>query len=80
MHVIYFHAVGNGHTCDDDHPCMPFVPTGRKMGKSPSWVDPSLSLVPPRDECVRHGMRGMISGDSVCWMKYIRHANHAGNT
>ena len=63
-------AVGNGHACDSDHPRMPFM--------SLSWVDPSLSLVPRRDECVRHGMRGMMSGDSVCWMKYTRYANLAG--
>ena len=35
-----------------------FVPVGRKPGKSLSWVDLSLSLVPRRDECVRHGMMG----------------------
>ena len=73
-------AVGNGYACNDDHPHMPFVPTGRKTGKSLSWVDQSLSLVPRRDECVQHGMMGMMSGDSVCWMKYIRYANHVGNT
>ena len=47
-----------GHACDSDHPLMPFVPTGRKLGKSLSWVDLSLSLVPRRDECVRYGMMG----------------------
>ena len=56
MFIENFLAVGNGHACDNDHPRMPFVPTGRKMGKSLSWVDPSLSLVPRRDECVRYGM------------------------
>ena len=80
MLIANFLAVGNGHACDSDHTRMPFVPTGRKTGKSLYWVDPSLSLVPRRDECVRHGMRGMTSGDAVCWMKYIRYANHAGNT
>ena len=60
-----FLAVGNGHACDSDHTRMPFVSTGRKTGKSLSWVEPSLSLVPRRDEYVRHGMRGMMSGDSV---------------
>ena len=60
MLIRYFLAVGNGHACDNDHPRIPFMPTGRKTGKSLSWVDPSLSLVPRRDECVRHGMRGMI--------------------
>ena len=80
MLIGNFLAVGNGHACDDDHPRMPFVPTRRKTGKCLSWVDPSLSLVPRRDECVRHGMRGMMSGDSVCWMKYTCYANLAGNT
>ena len=58
MHIGDFLAVGNGHACDSDHPCMPFAPTERKTGKSLSWVDPSLSLVPRRDECVRYGMMG----------------------
>ena len=58
MHIGDFLAVGNGHACDSDHPRMPFVPTERKMGKSLSWVDPSLSLVPRRDECVWYGMMG----------------------
>ena len=49
-------AVGNGHACDSDHPCMLFVPAGRKPGKSLSWVDLSLSLVPRRDESVRYCM------------------------
>ena len=80
MFIENFLAVGNGHACDSDHPRMPFVPTGRKTGNSLSWVDLSLSLVSRRDECVRHGMRSMMSGDSVCWMKYTRYANLVGNT
>ena len=80
MLIGNFLAVGNGQACDSDHPRMPFVPTERITGKSLSWVDPSLSLVPRRDECVQHGMRGMMSGDSVCWMKYTHYANLAGNT
>ena len=80
MLIWNFLAIGNGHACDSDHPRMLFVPTGRKTGKSLSWVDPSLSLVSRRDECVRPGMRGMMSGDFVCWMKYTRYANLAGNT
>ena len=56
MFIGNFLAVGNGHACDSDHPSMPFVPTEGKTGKSLSWVDPSLSLVPRRDECVRYGM------------------------
>ena len=58
MLIGNFLAVGNGQACDSDHPCMPFMPTGRITGKSLSWVDLSLSLVPRRDECVRHGMMG----------------------
>ena len=49
-------AVGNGHACDSDHPRELFMHTGREPGKSRSWVDTSLSLVPRRDECVRYGM------------------------
>ena len=58
MLIENFLAIGNGHACDSDHPRMPFVPTGRKTGKSLSWVDLSLSLVPRRDECVLYGMMG----------------------
>ena len=46
MHIGDFLAVGNGHACDSNHPRMLFVPAGRKPGKSLSWVDLSLSLVP----------------------------------
>ena len=56
MHIGDFLAVGNGQACD--HPRMLFSPAGRKPGKSLSWVDLSLSLVPRRDECVRYGMMG----------------------
>ena len=38
-------AVGIGYACDSNHPCMPFMPTGRNPGKSLSWVDTSLSPV-----------------------------------
>ena len=49
-------GVGNGCACDSNHPRMPFMPTGRNPGKSLSWVDTSLSLVPRQDGCVRYGM------------------------
>ena len=58
MHIGNFLAVGNGHACDNNHPRMHFVPAGRKPGRSLSWVDTSLSLVPRRDECARYGMIG----------------------
>ena len=63
MLIGNFLAVGNGHACDDDHPRIPFVPTGRKTGKSLSWVDTSLSLV----ETVMTGGAGggMMSGGCV---------------
>ena len=48
--------VSNGYTSDLDHPRELLVHTGRKPGKSWSWVDTSLSLVTRRDECVRYGM------------------------
>ena len=51
-----FFAVRNGYAGDSDHPRELFTHTRRKPGKSRSWVDTSLSLVPRRDECVRYGM------------------------
>ena len=56
MHSGDFFAVINGYAGDSDHPRELFMHTGRKPGKSWSWVDTSLSLVPRRDECVRYGM------------------------
>ena len=46
----------DGYTNDLDHPRELLLHTGREPGKSWSWVDTSLSLVPRRDECVRYGM------------------------
>ena len=51
-----FFTDSNGHTGDSDHPRELLMHTGRKRGKSWSWVDTSLSLVPRRDESVRYGM------------------------
>ena len=51
----YF-VVSNGYTSDLDQPRELLMHTGRKPGKSWSWVDTSLSLVPRRDEYVRYGM------------------------
>ena len=51
-------AVRNGYAGDSNHPRKLPMHTGRKPGKSLSWVDTSLSLVPRRDECVRYGMMG----------------------
>ena len=48
--------VSNGYARDLDHPRELLMHTGRKPGKSWSWVDTSLSLVPRRDENVRYGM------------------------
>ena len=56
MHISDFLAVGNEYTCDGNHPHKLLMNTGRKPGKSRSWVDTTLSLVPRRDECVRYGM------------------------
>ena len=47
---------GNGCAGVSDHPRELLMHTGRKPGKSWSWVDTSLSLVPRRDEYVRYGM------------------------
>ena len=49
-------VVSNGYICDLDHPRELLMHNGRKPGKSWSWVDTSLSLVPRRDEYVRYGM------------------------
>ena len=56
-------AVGNGHTCDSNHPHMPLMSTGKDPGKSLSCVDTILSLV----ETVMTGRAagGMISGGCV---------------
>ena len=58
-----FFAVGNGHTCDSNHPHMPLMPTGKDPGKPLSWVDTSLSLV----ETIMTGgaWGGMMSAGSV---------------
>ena len=55
-----FFAVRNGYAGDINHPRELFMHTGRKPGKSLSWVDTSLSLVPRRDECVRYGMMRFV--------------------
>ena len=49
-------VVSNGYASDLGHPRELLLHTGRKPGKSWSWVDTSLSLVSRRDECVRYGM------------------------
>ena len=55
MHNGNFFAVINGYV-DGIHPRKLLMHTGRKPGKSRSWVDTSLSLVPRRDECARYDM------------------------
>ena len=49
-------VASNGYTNDLDHPRELLLHTGRKPGKSWSWVDTSLSLIPRRDEYARHSM------------------------
>ena len=48
-----FFAVRNGYAGDSNHPRKLPMHTGRKPGKSLSWVDTSLSLVLRRDGYVR---------------------------
>ena len=48
--------VSNGYTSDLGHPRELLLHTGRKTGKSWSWVDTSLPLIPRRDEYARHSM------------------------
>ena len=62
MHNGDFFAVINGYAGDSDHPRKLLMHTGRKSGKSRSWVDASLSLVPRRDEYVRYGMVRLDEG------------------
>ena len=56
MHRGVFFAVINGYVGDGIHPRKLPLHTGRKPGKSWSWVDTGLSLVPRWDEYVRYGM------------------------
>ena len=65
MHVVDFHAVGNGFTCDDNHPHVPCMHTGRNPGKPLPWV--GMSLSPVSVGTVMSGMawQGDMSGDSV---------------
>ena len=46
MQYGVFFAVINGYVDDSDLPRKLLMHTGRKSGKSRSWVDASLSLVP----------------------------------
>ena len=56
MHSEDASLLVNGYASDSDHSRELFMHTGRKPGKSWSWVDTSLSLVPRRDKCVRYVM------------------------
>ena len=56
MHNGDFFAVINGYVDDSDLSRKLLMRTGRKSGKSRSWVETSLSLVPRRDGCVRYGI------------------------
>ena len=49
-------TVRNGYAGDSNHPRELSMHTGRKPGKSWSWVDTSLYQIPRRDECVQYGM------------------------
>ena len=49
MHIGDVFAVSNGYAGISVHPRELLMHTGRKPGKSLSWVDTSLSLVPRRD-------------------------------
>ena len=46
MHNGDIFAISNGYAGDDVHPRELLMYTGRKPGKSWSWVDTCLSLVP----------------------------------
>ena len=71
MHVSDFHAVGNDHTCDDNHPHVPYMHTGRNPGKPLPWV--GMSLSPVSVGTVMSGMawQGDMSGDPVGWIIFF---------
>ena len=58
-------AVGNGHTCDSNHPHMPLMPTEKDSGKPLSCVDMSLSLV---ETVMTGGGRGRYDEWWLCLM------------
>ena len=56
MHVTDFHAVGNGHTCDDNHPNELGMHTGGKPGKTSALGRYEFAAGLRRDGSVRYGM------------------------
>ena len=71
MHVIDFHVVGNEHTCDDNHPHVPCMHTGRNPGKPMPWVGMSLSSVSVGTVMSDMAWQGDISGDPVGWIIFV---------
>ena len=53
-----FHAVGNEHTCDDNHPHVPCMHTGRNPGKTSALGRHEFVAGLRRDGYVRYGMVG----------------------
>ena len=45
MHISDFHAVGNEHTCDGNHPHVPCMHAGKEYGKASTLGSVSLSPV-----------------------------------
>ena len=56
MHVSDFHAVGNGHTCDDNHPHVPCMHTGGNPGKTFALGRHEFVVGLRRDSYVPYGM------------------------
>ena len=71
MHVTDFHAVGNGHTCDDNHPHELYMHTGRKPGRPLPWVGMSLSPVSVGTVMSDMAWQGDMSGDPVGWIIFV---------
>ena len=56
MHIGDFLAVGNGYTCDGNHPHMPFMPAGKKSGKASALGRHELVSGLRRDDYFRYGI------------------------
>ena len=56
MHVTDFPAVGNGHTCDDNHPHELYMHTGRNPGKTSALGRYEFVAGLRRDGSVWYGM------------------------
>ena len=56
MHISDFHAVGNEHTCDDNHPHVPCMHAGRNPRKTSALGRHEFVAGIRRDGYVRYGI------------------------